>query len=141
MIDEGPGHNLVVVVDTDVVSYSFKGDSRAELYQPHLKGRILIIAAQTRAELELWALQHDWGSRRRAALDLHLRDFVLAPFDQAICLRWAHVTDRARRSGRPILCADAWIGATALRYGVPLVTNNPADYLGVPDLNVISEQG
>lgn len=43
----------VVVVDTDVVSFLFKGDSRGDLYRPHLNGRLAIIAAQTRAELEL----------------------------------------------------------------------------------------
>jgi tRNA(fMet)-specific endonuclease VapC len=44
----------------------------------------------------------------------------------------------ARRAGRPIGPADAWIAATALRYGVPLVTHNPSDYTGVPGLSVLS---
>jgi tRNA(fMet)-specific endonuclease VapC len=131
---------LVVVVDTDVVSYIFKGDTRNALYRPHLDGRINIIAAQTRAELELWALEHNWGAKRRAALDVHLQDFVLAPFDEAICLRWAEVMDSARRKGKLISVADAWVAATALHYNVPLVTHNRDDYAGVDGLTVISEQ-
>ncbi len=35
--------------------------------------------------------------------------------------------------------ADAWIAATALLYGAPLVTHNRSDYLGVPELTIISE--
>ena len=49
------------------------------------------------------------------------------------------VTDTARRSGKPIAVADAWIAATALSYGVPLVTHNVGDFAGLPGLTVISE--
>jgi len=30
-----------VIVDTDVVSFLMKGDTRAEFYRPHLEGRTL----------------------------------------------------------------------------------------------------
>lgn len=69
----------------------------------------------------------------------HMSNFVVRPFDRALCLRWAEATDRARRKGRPIGVADAWIAATALRHGVPLVTNNEAHYAGVEGLTTISE--
>jgi hypothetical protein len=42
----------VVVVDTDVVSFLFKQDTRADLYKPHLKGHALSAlrkALETRA--------------------------------------------------------------------------------------------
>ena len=45
---------------------------------------------------------------------------------------------RVCRLTRRIECADAWIAATALLYSVPLVTPNRNDYLGVPDLTLIS---
>jgi tRNA(fMet)-specific endonuclease VapC len=40
----------------------------------------------------------------------------------------------ARRNGRRIETADAWIAATALLYNAPLLTHNKSDYLGVPGL-------
>jgi predicted nucleic acid-binding protein len=43
----------------------------------------------------------------------------------------------ARAKGFRIDCADAWIAATALLHGVPLVTHNRDDYRGVQDLNLI----
>lgn len=39
----------------------------------------------------------------------------------------------------PISAADAWIAATALLYGVPLVTHNRKDFEGIDGLVVISE--
>lgn len=50
--------NDIVVVDTNVVSYIFKRDTRESLYKPHLQGRVRIIAAQTFAELEAWPLMN-----------------------------------------------------------------------------------
>ncbi|MCA1630384.1 MAG: PIN domain-containing protein [Acidobacteria bacterium] len=129
----------IVVVDTDVVSFFFKGDTRASLYQPHLDGRLRIIAAQTRAELERWTLARNWGERRRAALRSFLKDFLFVEADETVCLRWAEVKDVGDRRGRPISSVDAWIAATALAYDVTLVTHNRKDFENVPGLLVISE--
>ena len=41
-----------VLVDTDVVSYIFKRDTRGALYDPHLDGRSQFISFMTLAELE-----------------------------------------------------------------------------------------
>jgi len=129
----------IVVVDTNIVSFFFKGDTRAAFYKPHLDGRLQVIAAQTRAELELWALTNNWGQHRRAALHAYLKNFVLAESDEPVCLRWAEVQDEARRRGRPISVSDAWIAATALVHALPLVTHNPRDFRNVPGLTVITE--
>jgi hypothetical protein len=46
--------NDVSVVDTNIVSFIFKRNTRGELYKPYLEDGdpLLLIAAQTRAELE-----------------------------------------------------------------------------------------
>ena len=129
----------IVVVDTNVVSFFFKGDTRAALYQTHLDGRLQVLAAQTRAELELWALINNWGQRRRTALHDYLKNFVFAEASEAICLRWAEVQDKAQKQGRPISVSDAWIAATALVHVLPLVTHNPNDFKNVAGLILITE--
>jgi predicted nucleic acid-binding protein len=48
------------------------------------------------------------------------------------------VTFSARRIGRTIQTADAWIAATAMYYQTPLSTNNDADYAMVEGLTVLS---
>lgn len=42
------------VVDTDVVSFLFKRDTRAQLYLPLLQKRDLLVSFMTEAELEQW---------------------------------------------------------------------------------------
>jgi len=51
----------IVAVDTDVVSFLFKRDTRAASYEPHLAGKNLIISFMTLAELSHWPLQRNWG--------------------------------------------------------------------------------
>ena len=127
-----------VVVDTDVVSFLFKSDSRAKLYLPHLDGRQWIISFMTEAELEQWALQSNWGSARVEWLRLFLARFARVPSSRDLMLKRADEMVAARRSGRRVETADGWIAATALLYRAPLLTHNRADYLGVPRLNLIS---
>lgn len=128
-----------VVIDTDVVSFLFKSDSRARLYQRHLAGHHWMVSLMTVAELDLWALRCHWGVARKRQMEIYLRRFATYPFDRALCLHWAEVTDSARRMRRPIQTADAWIAATALQAGAPLITHNPSDYAGVHGLTVFSE--
>ena len=128
-----------VVVDTDVISFIFKNDSRAERYRRHLTGHVLVLSFMTVAELDRWALQHDWGERRRKRMDEHLKDFVVYPYDRNLCYEWARVSDGLRRKNRTISCGDAWIAATATAHRIPLVTHNAKDFAGVPGLDLISE--
>jgi len=127
-----------VVVDTDVCSYFFKKDTRARLYHPHLVGRTPILSFMTAAELYYWALQRGWGPARRDRLDRHLLGYQVHSADDLLCRLWAEVTHGAGRRGRKIDGADAWIAATALALGIPLVTHNAADYAGVDGLTVLS---
>jgi hypothetical protein len=53
-----------VVLDTDVVSFLFKNDSRALKYLPHLHKRQWLISFMTEAELEQWALLSNWHAKR-----------------------------------------------------------------------------
>jgi predicted nucleic acid-binding protein len=55
-----------------------------------------------------------------------------------LCAKWAEVAFAARRKGRPIQTADAWIAASALHYHVPLITNNRDDYSFVDGLALLS---
>lgn len=112
----------VLVVDTDVVSFVFKGDTRGDLYRPHVgPGEELNPARVTQLRAEM-------------------RKYVLAPFTEAVCLRWTQVMDKARRAGRPVSTTDAWVAATALAYAVPLVTHNAGDFAHIDGLTVISEK-
>lgn len=127
-----------VVLDTDVVSFLFKNDSRANLYRNHLRGKHPVISFMTVAELDRWGLARDWGRARLAQMSAHLRKFVVHPYNRDLCRFWAEVSEEAKQNGHPIGCADAWIAATARLHNIPLITHNGKDYRGVRRLHVIS---
>ncbi len=129
----------LVVVDTDVVSYTFKKDTRARGFRRYLIGNRLIISFMTLAELRLWGLKRRWGAARRARLDRHLLGYGVHYADDHLCRLWAEVTRNAEERDRPVEAGDAWIAASALALGVPLITHNAEDYAGVPGLTVLSE--
>jgi predicted nucleic acid-binding protein len=129
-----------MVLDTDVVSYIYKKDTRAALYEPHLVNAVTVISFMTLAEMEKWTIAKNWGARRRAnMLQKVLGRFAVIESDHALCRRWAVVTETARRAGRKIETADAWIAATALLYDSELVTHNAADFNFLPGLKIITE--
>ena len=123
-----------VVLDTDVVSFLFKGDSRAQIYLPHLQNRQWLISFMTEAEMEQWALLANWSAKKVQWLRLFLGRCAIVPSSHDLVLKWAEAMVAARKSGRRIETADAWIAATALLYNAPLLTNNKPDYLGVAGL-------
>ena len=48
---------------------------------------------------------------------------------------------RAERfgNGLPISIQDAWIATSTVRYKIPLITHNPADFISINGLTVIME--
>jgi tRNA(fMet)-specific endonuclease VapC len=130
---------MAVVVDTDVLSFIFKEDTRSSLYQVHLKDHICIISFQTVAELKKWPLTSSWGERKKQKLTGFLKRYIVRQSDDELCDIWAKIMDAGRRKGREIETADAWIAATALLFNVPLITHNHKDFIGVDGLTIISE--
>jgi tRNA(fMet)-specific endonuclease VapC len=128
-----------LVVDTDVVSFLYKRDTRAKLYERHLNDPPFIVSFMSLAELRRWTLERNWGPSRRQELEDYLARYLVLHSDDLLCDWWAKAMGSARLRGRPIGAADAWIAATALLLDVPLVTHNGAHYKGVDRLRVISE--
>lgn len=128
------------VADTDVVSNSFRGDTGAEPFRPFLASQEVAISFMTMAELDLWALSRKWGARRQTLLAEFLDQFIVVMADRDLCRVWATVVGQTRADGRPIPASDAWIAATAISLGVPLLTHNRAHFAGVAGLIVLPEQ-
>jgi tRNA(fMet)-specific endonuclease VapC len=128
-----------IVIDTDVISYIFKGDTRGASYYPHLSGKFALISFMTLAELRQWALLRNWGDARRQQLEDFLHDYIVIHSNHQLCSKWGEATRSAIRNGRPIDSADAWVAATALLHGAPLVTHNRNHYVGIDGLILISE--
>ena len=57
-----------IFVDTDVVSFLFRADSREKFYLPHILKHRSVISFMTVAELEYDMLRASWRDARRKAL-------------------------------------------------------------------------
>src|SRR5271165_3314871 len=89
------------IIDTDVVSMLFKGDSRARLYRRHMSGRLLGISLMSLRELERWPLERNWAAFQRAELARHLTRYVVLPASRELCAKWAEVSGRPAARGVP----------------------------------------
>lgn len=135
-----PGPPARCLVDTDVLSYVVRGDTRAELYRAYLAGKEIGVSFQTVAELRRWGRTHRWGPARWRELDRLLAQLTVYLVDDALIDAWAYVTAARERQGRPIATGDAWIAATAWVQGLPLVTHNRRHFADTEGLEVVSMQ-
>ena len=78
-----------IVVDTDVVSFLFKNDSRAQLYLPLLRNHELLVSFTTEAELEQWILLAKWGADRIQRFRAFMTGFVAVPSSRDLVIKWA----------------------------------------------------
>lgn len=126
------------VFDTDVVSYLSKRDSRAGTYASLLNGAVPMISFMTVAELHRWTIERNWSPTRESHLCRYVERFAVVEVDRTLCRIWADVVVAARRQGRPIQVAAAWLAATALARDSPLLTHNGGDDAGVGRLALLS---
>jgi tRNA(fMet)-specific endonuclease VapC len=127
-----------VLIDTDVLSFLFKQDSRAEIYKPHFEGKLGVISFMTIAELEFWANVRNWGAKRRAALSAFLDPFTVINSDRELAYTWAAIRNEVMRGGQHIDTADCWIAATACLHELPLLTHNHSHFMHVSGVTTIS---
>ena len=128
----------LLLIDTDIASFIFKGSDYADPYAPLLSGHELTLSFMTVAELFQWAILRQWGDRRLAKLEQYLLNYLVIPADQLLCREWASVRADRHSAGRPVSPQDAWIAATALRHDLPLVTHNIKDFCEIPNLRLIT---
>ena len=66
------------MVDTDVLSFWLKNDTRGASYSTVLADGTLVISFQSVGELLRWPAQLGWGIARRASLEqfLHLKRWI-----------------------------------------------------------------
>ena len=113
--------DTIVVVDTSVVSIIFRQDAKAARYQDYIEGRSAAISFQTVEEHMYGAYLNNWGDRRTNELERHRAQYnVIWPNAQLVEMS-ARLRVQRRCARRELKTADAWIAATALMLGCPLV--------------------
>ena len=129
-----------LVVDTDVVSFGFRQDTRyVSFYGPAIQSHRAVISFMTVAEMRYGALNRNWGQKKTESLHRYLSQrYVQYGVTDEMCLRWAALIHDSKQQGRVLKPADAWIAGTALELDLPLVTNNARDFQHLPHLQLIT---
>ena len=128
----------VLLLDTNIVSYIMRKDSRADAYLRHFVGKTLAITFMTVAELYEGAYRKEWDAGKLSRLEEELRKYIVIPSSENLCRAWGEI--RSRRKRQLIAVDDAWIAAAAVAHGCTLVTHNSNDFLGISNLKLLTEQ-
>jgi predicted nucleic acid-binding protein len=115
------------VIDTDVASLRQKHQAPPWVLR-HLAGARIWLTFVTVGELAKWAVVRKWGQDRRGRLEAWIAGRPVLPYDTQIARVWGELPGAAQLQGRPRPQNDTWIAACCLRYQVPLVTLNTADF-------------
>ncbi len=102
----------MLLVDTNIVSFIMRRDTRAVPYIAILLGHTQAISFMTVAELFEGAHRAKWGERRIAIMEDEHCNYIVVPSSYAACQYWGKVRSERRRT--PISPEDAWIAAVAL---------------------------
>lgn len=117
------------MVDTDVFSARLVPNSLlAQRYEPVLLGRDEFISFQTLAEVRYGAQLRNWGTARLRRIEVALSKIEVVHSGEALIREYANLRVACERVGHALHQrehdADRWIAATALRLGIPLVSND-----------------
>ena len=127
-----------VVIDTDVLSFFIRADTRGERYVVAIRGKTTVVSFQSVAELERGALLRNWGLPRRARMNGLIANAVIDGYSWELARLWAQLMVYAQSQGRVLHVGDAWIAAAAILRGIPLATHNRKDFEYLPGLELIS---
>ncbi|HEX5940051.1 MAG TPA: PIN domain-containing protein [Dehalococcoidia bacterium] len=126
-----------VVVDTNVVVYLILGRGLAQEYSRILRDRDVLVSFQTLAELRLIALRRTWGPRLLATMDEVVGQAGIIQPTLELVEEWAQLMYRQMQRGSRIESADAWVAASALLHGCPVLTNDRKDFERIQGLRLL----
>lgn len=126
----------VLVLDSNTISYYFRGDAQVVPRLQAVRPADLGVPAIVEYELRygLLRLPSETAAPRLAALTQLLRPMQVLPFDSECALHAARIRVALETAGTPIGPHDTLIAATALRHGATLVTRNEREFSRVPGL-------
>ena len=128
-----------VLLDTNVLSYILKNNTRGAKYAPHIEGKIPVISFITVAEMYFGAYKAKWGVKSFKKLETFLKKYTVIEFNYQICHEWGIIKAELQEIGCPVDDEnDLWIAATARVADVPLITHNPRHFINIPSLAVIT---
>lgn len=126
-----------VLLDTDILSAimrnNYNATKKARLYL--LEHEQLTFSVITRYEI-LRGLKSIGANRQIEAFDLLCEESNIVSVTNKIILKASDIYADLNKRGQLIGDADIFIAASALVYGLPVVTNNENHFSRIPDLYI-----
>ena len=124
------------VLDTNTVSYFFRGDGRVPDRLLAIPPRDIALSAITTYELRFGVARVPKAKRLIEQLETLLSWVTILPFDDSVSQVAAKIRVELERAGQPIGPLDVLIAATSLAVNGTLVTRNVSEFSRVPELRV-----
>lgn len=134
------GSDGMLVLDSNTISYYFRGDARVVARLQAEQPADVAVPAIVVYELRygLLRLPEAAATPRLAALEQLLRAVRILPFDEDCADLAARLRVGLEAAGTPIGPHDLLIAATALRHQGTLVTRNVREFSRVPKLDWVN---
>lgn len=131
-----------VLVDTNAFIHLTRGRATAERLRPFVETSRIVLSFVTVAELRLGAHVREYNDDSRRRMEGEIGGSIVVPPTDELSREWARVVGAARSMspghalGQPAQAHDAWVAATALLFGLPLLTED-GDFAGTPGLRLL----
>lgn len=145
-----PAGASIAVIDTMIASAIIVGGRRAwsadllSRYGAHLRGASIVLSFATVAELRFGGIKAGWSSGRIRKMEdwFHGVATIVMPDNELVDV-CANLRAECLRSGLglsdKIHDSDRWIASTAIRHGIPLISDDGV-FRNVPGLILVQER-
>ncbi len=126
------------LVDTDWIIRHFRGNGPVARRLEELTPNGIGLSVVSMGELYEGVYRSSDPESSEAALQLILSEIAIVNIDDEVCRIFGQQRGRLRARNALIGDSDLWIGATAIRHNLTLLTNNRQHFERIPELTIIS---
>lgn len=129
---------MKLLLDTNICIYIIKQQPVAVL-KHFLEYQIgdIGISSITLSELRYGVAKSTHQEKNAEALDEFVTPLEVVSFDEEAAHMYGDIRAALEKAGTPIGAMDMLIAAHAVSLGIPLVTNNPREFVRIPTLTII----
>lgn len=129
---------MKLMLDTNICIYIIKQQPAAVLKR-FLEYQIgdIGISSLTLSELRYGAAKSTQHEKNTEALDEFITPLEVVSYNEEAAHFYGGIRATLEKAGKPVGSMDMLIAAHAVSLGIPLVTNNAREFIGIPDLTCI----
>jgi tRNA(fMet)-specific endonuclease VapC len=144
--EDSPAHAVIDTMIATAILVGTRNTVTADIlqrYEHHLRGISVVLAFATVCELRYGALKGGWGSKRINSMESWFNKVSIVLPDNDLVNVCATLRFECEQQGHglrdKIHDSDRWIASTAIRYEVPLISDDTV-FRGAPRLNLLQQR-